>query len=97
MMYPTFNSTPDYIGIGQGAAASRLRRRREDETKGSPAIPLYEGMMGVGMGVDQLTEEELLEIEQGSTENVLPNVRPVLGAVLGIAAFVFVVGLVPSR
>jgi len=97
MMYPVFNSTPGYKGIGQGAAASRLRRRREDEAKDSPAMPLYEGMMGVGMGVDQLTEAELLEIEQGSTGNVLPNIGPVLGAVLGIAAFVFVVGLLPSR
>ncbi len=93
MMYPTLN----YMGIGQGAAASRLRRRREDETKGSPATPLYEGMMGIGMGVDQLTEEELLEIERGKTGNVLPNVGPVFGAVLGLAAFVFVVGLFPRR
>jgi len=97
MMYPTFNSTPNYIGIGQGAAASRLRRRREEEGKSSPVMPLYEGMMGIGMGVDQLTEEELLEIEQGKTGNVLPDVGPVFGVVLGLAAFVFVVGLFPSR
>lgn len=91
-MYPSFN--PPGVGQrgrGSARAASTLRRRRLEEGEG----PLYEGMMGMGQA--PLTEEELLAVEQGEAVDAPAGIGPVVGAVLALAAWVFVVGLLPSR
>ena len=87
MMYPTFNS-PGVGQRGSRGATSTLRRRRLTEAN---------ALFPDGISQVPLTQEELLAIEQRQAGDIPSNIGPVVGAVLTLAAVVFIVGLLPSR